>query len=101
MCHIIEAAAGSSTGSRAAEELGWDFSNFRNVKIVSALRIGTGRAFYKAGPDIEKASPIYDEQHIYLNLWSVDILSISDEQVSQPDMQIGCLLGLGKLLCIF
>ena len=28
---------------------------FRNVKIVLALRIGTGRAFHKAGPDIEKA----------------------------------------------
>ena len=32
-----------------------DLSNFRNVKIVLALRIGTGRAFHKAGPDIEKA----------------------------------------------
>ena len=29
--------------------------NFRNVKIVSALGIGTGRAFHKAGSDIEKA----------------------------------------------
>ena len=28
---------------------------FRNVQIVSAFRIGTGRAFLKAGPDIEKA----------------------------------------------
>ena len=33
----------------------WDLSNSRNVKIVLALRIGTGRAFHKAGPDIEKA----------------------------------------------
>ena len=33
----------------------WDLGNFRNVKIVLALRIGTGRAFHKAGPDIEKA----------------------------------------------
>ena len=28
-------------------------------------------------------------------------LTISDEQVSQPDMQVGCLFGLKKLLCIF
>ena len=32
-----------------------DLSNFRNVKIVLALCIGTGKAFHKAGPDIEKA----------------------------------------------
>ena len=25
-----------------------------NVKIVSVLRTGTGRAYHKAGPDIEK-----------------------------------------------
>ena len=30
-------------------------SYFRNVRIPMALRIGTGRAFHKAGPDIEKA----------------------------------------------
>ena len=30
-------------------------SNFPNVKIVSSSRTGTGRAFHKAGPDIEKA----------------------------------------------
>ena len=30
-----------------------------------------------------------EELQIYLNLWSVDILSISAEQVSQPDMQVG------------
>ena len=32
-----------------------DLGYFRNGKIVSALRIGTGRVFQKAGPDIEKA----------------------------------------------
>ena len=50
--------AKQSTGSRAAEGLGWnsqDLSNFRNVKIVLALRIGTDRAFHKAGPAIKKA----------------------------------------------
>ena len=30
-------------------------SNFLNGKIVSASRTGTGKAFHKAGPDIEKA----------------------------------------------
>ena len=30
-------------------------SNFRNIKVISALRFGTGRAFRKTGPDIEKA----------------------------------------------
>ena len=33
----------------------WDLGNFRNVKIVLALRIGPGRAFHKAGIDIDKA----------------------------------------------
>ena len=32
-----------------------DLGNFRNVKIVSALSLDTGRSFHKAGPDIEKA----------------------------------------------
>ena len=31
-----------------------DLSNFRYVKIVLSLRIGTVRAFHKAGADIEK-----------------------------------------------
>ena len=66
----------------------------------------TGRALHKAGPDIEKALDqvlflLYGEQHIYLNLLSVDILSISAEQESQPDIQVGCLLWFGKLLSIF
>ena len=35
-------------------------SYFRNVKIVLTLRIGTGRAFHKVGPDIEKAlDPVF------------------------------------------
>ena len=38
---------------------------------------------------------------MYWNVWSEDILSISDEQLSQPDMQIGCRLGFGKLLFLF
>ena len=38
---------------------------------------------------------------MYLNLWSVDILSISAQQLGQPDMPVGCLLGFGKLLRIF
>ena len=44
---------------------------------------------------------VYGEQQIYLNLWSVDILNISNEKVSQPDMQVGCLLWFEKLLWIF
>ena len=36
---------------------------------------------------------LYGIQIIYLNLWSVDILNILAEQVSQPDMQAGFLLG--------
>ena len=40
---------------------------------------------------------------MYLNLWSVNILNISDEQESQPDrpMQVGCLLRFRNVLCIF
>ena len=36
-----------------------------------------------------------------MNLWSVDILSISAEQVSEPDMKVDCHLGFGKLVCKF
>ena len=59
---ITQAKASSSTVSRATEELRgrarsnkWDLCNFRYVKKFSALRMGTGRAFHKAGPDIENA----------------------------------------------
>ena len=43
---------------------------------------------HKAGPDIEKKKLtqclfLYGGQQIYLNLWSVDILSISSEEVRQ------------------
>ena len=79
--------------------------NFRYVKIVLALRICTGRAFYKAGPDIEKA---LDPDLFFLpgttNLFEfvdVDILNISAEQASQPYMQASFLLGFGMLLLIF
>ena len=59
-----------------------------------------------AGPDTEKVLDpgftfLYEEQQIYLNLWSVDILNISDEQVNQPDMQVGCLLGSGSYCAYF
>ena len=35
---------------------------------------------------------------MYLNLWGVDILSVLAEQVSQPDLQVGCILGFGKVI---
>ena len=38
----------------------------------------------------------YEEQQNDLNLWGVDILSISAEQVSQPNMHVGSLLGFGN-----
>ena len=68
--------------------------------------MGTGRAFDKAGPDTETArlDPVFifiREQQVYLNFWSVYIFSISVEQISQPDMPVGCLFGFGKLLRIF
>ena len=37
----------------------------------------------------------------YVLAQSVDILNISAKQVSKPDMQVGCLLGFGKLFNIF
>ena len=53
---------------------------------------------HKAGPDIEKAlNPVLvfiretEKQQIYLNLWSVDILSILAERVPHPDKQVGYL----------
>ena len=46
---LLRSYGGKARSSR------WDLSNFLNVKIVSALRSGTGRAFQKAGPDVEKA----------------------------------------------
>ena len=82
-----------------------DLSSFLSAKIVSALRTGTGRAFHKAEPDVEKAlDPVRflcEEQQIYLNLWSVDILSISAEKISQARFAGWLSLGLGKLLRIF
>ena len=45
---------------------------------------------------------LYWEQQIYLNLWSVDILSIiAAEQISLPDLQIACLLRFEKLYADF
>ena len=58
--------------------------------------MGTDRAFHKDEPAIEKdLDPVfsYGEQKIYLNLWSVDILSTLTEQASQRNMHIGCRLG--------
>ena len=56
------------------------------------------RAFHKAESDIKKAlDPVFDfygKQQIYLKLWSIDILTILTEQVSQPYVQVGCLLGI-------
>ena len=79
----------------------WDLIIFRNVKIVWALR----RAFHKDRPDIEKAfDPVLVfiwEQQIDLNLRNADFLSISAKQVSQPDMQFGCILWIEKSLYIF
>ena len=60
--------------------------------------------FHKAGPDIEKAiGPVLvfiQETTNLLNLWIIDILRITAEQVSQPDMQIGFILGIGTFLRI-
>ena len=73
------------------------------LKIVWALRMGTGRAFHKDAPAMEKAlDPVlllYTENEKFIQ--SVNILSISAEKISQQDLQIGCLLRFGKFLCIF
>ena len=58
---------------------------------------------HKAGPDIEKALDpvlvfIHDKQ-IDLKLWCRYFEHFG--QTSKPDMHAGCLLGFGKLLCIF
>ena len=54
--------------------------------------MGTGKALYKAGPDIGELLTqswfLYGEQQIYLTLWSIDIFRITAEQVSQPNMQV-------------
>ena len=67
--------------------------------------MGTGGTFHKARPDIEKSLDLVfffiRGTTNYLKLWSVDILSISAEQVSQPAMQVGCLLRFERLLRIF
>ena len=203
------------SSGRKARSNRWDLSNFRNVKIVWALRMGTGKAFHKVGPEdgesswpglgfytgkmkwnesgfrppfctyrlnwargtswgwwddwddtvlqtqdskfepwrseaehatsrsrrlptiltftrgwgrnifcffqtaetgnrtpnsgvkgsgadhYPRAPALYGEQQIYLNVWSVDILSISVEQVSQSNMQFDCILWFAKLLYIF
>ena len=66
--------------------------------------MGKGRAFHKAGLDIENVrDPVLVLLYLklYLNLWSVDILSILAEEVSLPDMQAGCVLGFGKYCASF
>ena len=96
---VVEAKAGSSTGSRTTEELWWE--------NCFGITYGQGRAFHKAEPDIEKALDpvsvfIRGTTTLFEFLWSVDILSISAEQVSQPDIiPVGCLLGFGKLMRLF
>ena len=80
--------------------------DFLNVKNGPALRTGTGRAFHKAGPNIEKALHpvsvfIRGTTNTFEFVECRSILSISTEQVSQPDMPVGCLLEFGKLLRIF
>ena len=66
--------------------------------------MGTDGAFRKAEPNIEKAlDPVLVSKRGTTNLFEFvkrryfEILGLS----SQPDMQVGCLLGFGQLLCIF
>ena len=68
---------------------------FRPLLKYSPPTIGTGRPFHIGWARYRESSwpglsLLYEELQIYLNLWSVDILNISDEQVhvSQPDMNI-------------
>ena len=70
-----------------------------------ALRIGTDSAFHKTGPDVEKAlDPILVFKRGTTNLFEFverRYFEHFGEQVRQPDMQVGCLLGFGELLRIF
>ena len=67
--------------------------------------MGIGRAFHKAGPDIEKTiDPVFK---LFIrgrtNLFEFverRYFDISTEQVSQPNMQVDCLIWIGRLLCI-
>ena len=63
-----------------------DLSHFRNAKIVWALRMDTSRAYHKAGPATDKCLDpvlvyIRGTTIMYLNLWRINILSISAEQL--------------------
>ena len=62
-------------------------------------------AFHKAGPDIEKVlDPVLvfiRGTTILFELVERGYFKISAEQVNQPDMQVGFILGFGKLLRIF
>ena len=61
--------------------------------------------FYQAGPDLEKAlEPVLVFTRGTTNLFEVverKYFEHFGRTISQPDMQVGCLSGLGKLLCIF
>ena len=52
---------------------------------------------HKAGPDIEKA---LDPVLVFIR-GTTNLLEFVAEQVSHPDMQAGCFLRFGKLLCYF
>ena len=60
------------------------------------LRMATGKTFHKAGPDIKKAiDPVLVFIRKTTNLFEFVERRyfqhfISAEQVSQPDMQVGC-----------
>ena len=86
----------------AEDQIG-EIYNFGSFKIVSALRIGTGRAFNKAGPDTEIAvDPVLVFIRGTTNLFEFVERRYFEHfgQTSQADMQVSCLLVFKKLLCI-
>ena len=65
--------------------------------------MGTGRAFHKIVPDIEKAlDPVFVFIRGTTNLFEfVERRYFEHVGVRKPDTQVGCRLWFGKLLCIF
>ena len=95
---------GSVSGANHYPRAPAQLSKFRNVKIAWALRMGRGRAFHKTGPAIEK-----DLDPVAFIRGTTNVFEFVERKYFEhlgrtsmsPDMQVGCLLGYDKLLCIF
>ena len=58
--------------------------------------MGTGKAFHRVWPAVEKVLDSRPRKNIYLSLCSADIVIMSAARVSQRYMQVGCFFRILK-----